>query len=87
MLRYVSGIFFPVAEFAQGALERGLPEWGAVILEYQPIAVSLTLVRETLMGELPVDPVTWIVATGWAVLLFGIGVVVFWQAEATYGRS
>jgi teichoic acid transport system permease protein len=87
MLRYVSGIFFPVAEFAQGALERGLPQWGALILEYQPIAVSLTLVRETLMGELPVDPVTWIVATGWAVLLFGIGVVVFWQAEATYGRS
>lgn len=87
MLRYVSGVFFPVAEFARAALERGLPEWGALLLQYQPLAVSLTLVRETLMGEYAVDPVTWMVASGWAVLLFGVGVVVFWQAEATYGRS
>lgn len=87
MLRYVSGVFFPVAFFAQDAVERGAPQWIAITLEYQPIAVSLTLVRETLMDELAVSPVTWAVSLGWAVLLFGAGFVVFWRAEATYGRT
>lgn len=88
MMRYVSGIFFPVGEFAQNAVERhNAPEWIAAILEYQPLAVTLTLVRETLMGELPVQPVTWLVSCGWAILLFVVGFVLVWRAEATYGRS
>lgn len=87
LLRYVSGVFFPVAFFADRAVVKGAPQWVAVILEYQPFAVSLTLVRETLMEELPVSPVTWLVSLGWAALLFGAGFVVFWRAETTYGRT
>lgn len=87
MLRYVSGIFFPVAYFADRAVGKGAPEWVALGLEYQPIAVSLTLVRETLLSEMPVSVTTWAVATGWAVVLFAVGFWVFWRAEATYGRA
>ncbi|MDQ3359288.1 MAG: ABC transporter permease [Actinomycetota bacterium] len=87
LLRYVSGVFFPVAYFADRAVDKGAPQWVATTLEYQPIAVSLTLVRETLLGELAVRWETWAVSLGWAVLLFGAGFVVFWRAEATYGRT
>lgn len=79
MLRYISGIFFPIADYATGIWQ--------VVLAYQPIAVSLTLVRETLMGEVPVRWETWAVSLGWAVLLFGAGLIVFWRGEATYGRA
>ena len=85
LLRYVSGVFFSV----DAALARmGDPEpWVAALLQYQPVAVLLTLVRETLMQEYPVRGETWAVAGGWAVGLFVVGFVVFWRGEGTYGRS
>lgn len=88
LTRYLSGLFFPVAQFADEAVaKRGAPEWVGAALEYQPVAVSLTMVRETILAEAPLEPTTWIVACGWAVGLFVIGFVVFWQGEAEYGRS
>lgn len=88
LLRYVSGVFFPIAYFAQAAVEdRGAPQLLAYLMEYQPVAVALSLVRETLLTEMSLDATTWIVATGWAVVLFGGGFLIFWRAEATYGRS
>lgn len=79
MLRYISGIFFPIMDYATGIWQ--------LVLAYQPIAVALTLVREPLLGELPVRWETWAVAGGWAVLLLGAGLVVFWRGEAGYGRA
>jgi teichoic acid transport system permease protein len=80
MLRYVSGIFFPIANYAGEG-------WISVVLVYQPIAVSLQMVRESLMGEFPLEPVTWLVSLAWGVILTGIGFIVFWRAEASYGRA
>lgn len=80
MLRYISGIFFPIANYAGEGLI-------SILLMYQPIAVSLQMVRESLMGEFPLDPVTWLVSLAWGVILTGIGFIFFWRAEATYGRA
>jgi len=80
MLRYVSGVFFVVSAYTSGVVE--------LIMAYQPVAVVLTMLRQSLIGgenfALTLD--VWLVSVGWAVGLFVIGFVVFWWAEATYGR-
>ena len=85
LLRYVSGVFFSI----DASLDRfsGAPTWIAASLQYQPVAVSLSMVRESLMAEFPLRAETWLVAVGWALLTFVVGFVVFWRGEATYGRA
>lgn len=80
VLRYVSGVFFPIADYAGKGLI------GDVMM-YQPIAVMMTLVRQTLLAEFPLDLTTWLVSLAWAVGLCVVGFVVFWRAEASYGRA
>lgn len=79
MLRYISGIFFSVTAYASGLI--------GDILQFQPVAVSLTMVRECLLEEAPLTWSTWAWSVGWAVGLLAIGFVVFWRAEASYGRG
>ncbi|WP_256838907.1 ABC transporter permease [Ornithinimicrobium faecis] len=85
LLRYVSGVFFSV----QVSIERfdGAPAWVGHALEYQPVAVALTLCREPLMAEYPVQWQTWAVALAWAFGLLIVGFVYFWRGEGTYGRA
>jgi len=80
LLRYVSGVFFSIEHYAGGF------GWGAV-LEYQPVAVYLTIVRSALLGEVPLTTSVWIAGALWAVLFFTVGFVVFWSAEEKYGRD
>lgn len=80
VLRYVSGVFFPIADYAgQGIV--------GTVMMYQPVAVMMTLVRESLLGEFPLDLTTWLVGAAWGVGLCAVGFVVFWRAEASYGRA
>ena len=83
LLRYTSGIFF-VLDYRLDQLNA--PDWAAAVLQYQPVAASLQLVRETLMEEYAVDTQTWLIAGSWALGLFLVGFVVFWRGEGTYGR-
>ena len=85
LLRYTSGIFF-VLEYRIAQIDN-VPPVVAAALQYQPVAAALRLVRETLMGEYAVSPVTWAVAGGWAVLFFVGGFLYFWQGEGRYGRT
>lgn len=85
LLRYVSGIFFSV-EHAMSKFNDP-PELIALALQYQPFAISLTLVRETLMSEFPMRWETWAVAGGWAVVLLLVGFLTFWRGEGSYGRA
>lgn len=80
VLRYVSGVFFPIADYAGKGLISD-------IMMYQPIAVMMTMVRESLLSQFPLNPVTWLVSLAWAVGLCVTGIVVFWRAEASYGRA
>lgn len=85
MLRYVSGIFFSV-EYAVSRFPDASPAV-APALQYQPVAVVMTMVRESLMQEYPLRWETWVVSAVWAVVLLVVGFVVFWRGEGTYGRA
>ena len=79
-LRYGSGVFFNISAYVGD-------NWLGVVMEYQPLAVYLTLARSTLMSEGAHDPVAWAVGVGWAVLFLVGGFLLFWQAEERYGRD
>ncbi|GGK73542.1 ABC transporter permease [Ornithinimicrobium pekingense] len=85
LLRYVSGVFFSIE--ARVAAIDDAPVWLGPLLEFQPGAVALTIVRQTLMSGLPLDGTTWAVACGWAAFFLLTGFLVFWRAEGTYGRT
>lgn len=79
LLRYVSGVFFSIQHYASGVL--------GLVLEYQPVAVYLSLVRSCMLDEFPVEGGLWIAGAVWAVVFFVVGFVVFWGAEERYGRD
>lgn len=85
LLRYVSGVFFSIE--ARFAHLDGAPEWIGWMLSYQPVAVALTMVRESIMSGFPLHWLTWVVSAGWALLFLVVGFVVFWRGEGTYGRA
>lgn len=80
LMRYVSGVFFSISAYTAN-LSFG---W---VLEYQPIAVYLTLFRGVMMEEFPLSTLIWGVGGVWAVLFFVVGLIVFWRAEDRYGRD
>lgn len=82
LLRYVSGVFFPVVHYVQGA-----PALVQTVLTMQPFALMLTTGRQALLGGESVVLSDWLIMTAWAVGAAGIGLVVFWRAEMRYGRG
>ncbi|WP_462418719.1 ABC transporter permease [Kytococcus sp. Marseille-QA3725] len=84
LLRYVSGVFYAVDHYLAAA---GAPSWLVVVMTYQPVAVMMNLVRESLMGEAALNPATWVAGTVWAVVLPVVGLLWFWRGEGTYGRG
>jgi teichoic acid transport system permease protein len=80
LLRYVSGVFFSIDGYADHVVIHA-------IMAYQPVAVSLTIMREALLLEFPITPTNWLIALGWAIVLPTAGFVFFWRAEARYGRA
>lgn len=79
MLRYISGVFFSVSAYTTGI--------AGLLMQYQPVAVSLTMLRQTLLDRLEPTWSVWLASSAWAVGLFIVGFIVFWRAEATYGRQ
>jgi teichoic acid transport system permease protein len=68
------------------------PKWIADILQYNPAAIYMDLMRFALIdGYGPASkvlpPHVWAVAGGWAVLVAVGGFVYFWKAEERYGRG
>ncbi|MDT9593965.1 ABC transporter permease [Nocardioides zeae] len=76
---YFSGVFFSISSYTSGFL-------GAV-LEYQPFAVYIQLVRTCVMVEADPSWQLWTAGAVWAVLTLLVGFVYFWRAEAKYGRG
>jgi len=90
VVMYASGVIFPVVSYVERLV---IPETSKAvvggILEYQPVAVYLYLVRSVLMQEeiFPPSGLMWALGGAWAVLFFVIGFVVFWRGEERYGRD
>lgn len=82
LLRYTSGVFFPVVHYAQQA-----PVVIQQALTMQPFALMLTTGRQALLGGEAVVLTDWLVMAAWAVGTCVIGLVLFWRAEARYGRG
>ena len=83
LLRYCSGVFFPVVHDAQN-----LPPAFQDLVVYQPFALMLSLGRQSLLGaDNPLALNDWLMMAGWAVGLTVVGLVIFWWDEARYGRG
>jgi teichoic acid transport system permease protein len=82
ILLYLSGVFFDIEAYV-GDNPLGF------VLEYQPVAVYLTLARSCLLPQesSPLDITMWAVGVGWAVLFLVGGFLFFWRAEERYGRD
>ncbi|MER5938134.1 ABC transporter permease [Streptomyces sp. NPDC001928] len=85
---YASGVMFSISHIASG--RKGLPSWVPELLQANPAAVYIDLMRFALIdsfhgSQLP--PHVWALATGWALLAGVGGFIYFWKAEETYGRG
>ncbi|GAA1379615.1 ABC transporter permease [Luteococcus sanguinis] len=81
LLRYVSGVFFSIASVTQ---HHPLLYY---LLEYQPFALTLSLVRQAMLGEFAVDWKMWAAGIAYAIVLPVAGLWIFWRDEAKYGRG
>ncbi|MGW2278016.1 ABC transporter permease [Streptomyces sp. NPDC001770] len=82
---YASGVMFSITVMLQDK-----PQWIANVLQYNPAAIYMDLVRFALIdgygaGNLPAH--VWPVATAWALVVGALGFVYFWKAEERYGRG
>ncbi|MBN0048636.1 ABC transporter permease [Streptomyces actuosus] len=82
---YASGVMFSIRVMLEGK-----PQWISDVLQWNPAAVYMDLMRFALIegyGSENLPPHVWAVGAGWAVLFAVGGFVYFWQAEERYGRG
>ncbi|MFF1295048.1 MULTISPECIES: ABC transporter permease [unclassified Streptomyces] len=85
---YVSGVMWSIDHLL--SKHNDLPSWVGPVLQANPAAVYIDLMRYALIdsfhaGQLPQH--VWLIATGWALLAGVGGFIYFWKAEETYGRG
>lgn len=82
ILMYASGVIFSVDRYL------GQFSWGW-LMEYQPVAVYLYLVRSSILDEPSYQPdaFMWLMGVIWAVLFGVVGFLIFWGGEERYGRD
>ncbi|MBL1085963.1 ABC transporter permease [Streptomyces actinomycinicus] len=82
---YTSGVMFSINKMLEGR-----PEWIVRVLQVNPAAVYMDLMRFALIdgyGASNLPPHVWAIALFWAVVVFAGGFVYFWKAEERYGRG
>ncbi|MGW0770120.1 ABC transporter permease [Streptomyces sp. NPDC002676] len=82
---YASGVMFSISKMMEGR-----PEWAVRLLQVNPAAVYMDLMRFALIdgyGAANLPPHVWAIALFWAVVVFAGGFVYFWKAEERYGRG
>ncbi|KUN80680.1 ABC transporter permease [Streptomyces griseoruber] len=82
---YASGVMFSIPVFLADK-----PQWVANVLQWNPAAIYMDLMRFALIEEYGAENLpdhVWAVAGGWALLLAVGGFLYFWKAEERYGRG
>ncbi len=82
---YASGVMFSIP-----VMLADHPKWIADVLQWNPAAIYMDLMRFALIdgyGSENLPPHVWAVAGGWAALVALGGFVYFWKAEERYGRG
>ncbi|MFI7277162.1 ABC transporter permease [Streptomyces sp. NPDC049879] len=85
---YGSGVMFPLRTMVEGRADG--PSWVATVLEANPAAVYMDLIRYALIDSdmhNAIPATTWLWALGWAVVIGAGGFLFFWKAEEKYGRG
>ncbi|ASY31885.1 MULTISPECIES: ABC transporter permease [Streptomyces] len=84
---YASGVMFSLPAMLA---DKDVPGWVGDVLQWNPAAVYMDLVRYALIdgyGSSYLPPHVWAFALGWAVVVGVLGFVYFWKAEERYGRG
>lgn len=84
---YVSGVMFSISRVLD---HQDVPHWVRVLLECNPAAVYIDLMRFALIDSFHASQLpqhVWAIALGWALLAGVGGFIYFWKAEETYGRG
>ncbi|MFF9087842.1 ABC transporter permease [Streptomyces sp. NPDC014991] len=82
---YTSGVMFSINKMLEGR-----PEWIVRLLQVNPAAIYMDLMRFALIdgyGASNLPPHVWAIALFWALAVFAGGFVYFWKAEERYGRG
>lgn len=80
---YLSGVFYSLDSYTDKA-----PAWVARVLEANPGAVYIEVIRDSLIESHQTLPLhVWGYAVGWALVMGIGGYVYFWKAEERYGRG
>ncbi|MCH5670701.1 ABC transporter permease [Streptomyces gilvus] len=82
---YASGVMFSIP-----VMLADKPQWLANVLQWNPTAIYMDLMRFALIdgyGAENLPDHVWVVAGGWAALFALGGFVYFWKAEERYGRG
>ncbi|MFE5855506.1 ABC transporter permease [Streptomyces sp. NPDC056500] len=82
---YASGVMFSIPLMLEGK-----PTWIVNLLQWNPAAIYMDLIRFALIddyGSWNLPDHVWAFAVGWAVLFGVCGFVYFWKAEDRYGRG
>jgi teichoic acid transport system permease protein len=82
---YASGVMFSIP-----VMLADKPQWVATVLQWNPAAIYMDLMRFALIdgyGSANLPDHVWAAAGGWAVLFAVGGFVYFWKAEERYGRG
>ncbi|MER7758467.1 ABC transporter permease [Streptomyces sp. NPDC097619] len=82
---YASGVMFSIGVYLKDA-----PVWVADVLQWNPAAIYMDLIRFALIDKYDssfLPPHVWAFALGWAVVVGIGGFVYFWKAEERYGRG
>ncbi|MFF0190670.1 ABC transporter permease [Streptomyces sp. NPDC005244] len=84
---YVSGVMWSIDKVLSN---NKLPHWAMVLLESNPAAVYIDLMRFALIDSFHARQLphhVWALAVGWALVAGVGGFIYFWKAEETYGRG
>nr|WP_202435311.1 MULTISPECIES: ABC transporter permease [unclassified Streptomyces] len=82
---YASGVMFSIP-----VMLADKPQWIANVLQYNPVAIYMDLIRFALIdgyGSENLPSHVWAVALAWALVVGAVGFVYFWKAEERYGRG
>ncbi|MFE7618088.1 ABC transporter permease [Streptomyces sp. NPDC057496] len=82
---YASGVMFSIP-----VMLKDKPAWITDVLQYNPAAVYMDLIRFALIdgyGSENLPTHVWMVALAWALVVGLVGFVYFWKAEERYGRG
>ncbi|MEU8618366.1 ABC transporter permease [Streptomyces sp. NPDC048623] len=82
---YASGVMFSITVMLEDK-----PAWITDVLQYNPAALHMDLIRFALIdgyGASNLPPHVWFVTLAWSVVIGLGGFVYFWKAEERYGRG